>query len=350
MVCLTGLLMLSGGPSNPFTLLYLVHITLAATILTKRQTWLLGGLSVLCFALLFWIFSPVPELVLHHSPNGVDLHLIGMWISFTVAVLLVALYSARISSLLREHELSLLRMQQELARKDRLASLVTLAAGAAHELNTPLGTIAIVARELERLGSSTSPHGGIAEDSRLIRREVERCREILQRMSAHGAEPTGEAVQPVDITELLSAVRAQFTAEDIRVDVPPEPLPGIVIPRHAVQQALVALVRNGFEASSPMSPVTVSVRSAGGFVRFSIEDHGHGMSYETLRRVGEPFFTTKEPGKGMGLGLFLARTLAERLGGRLSFQSSAGTGTVALFELPVSLVPLPVDAQGAVCA
>ncbi|MBI3279885.1 MAG: HAMP domain-containing histidine kinase [Acidobacteria bacterium] len=347
MVCLTGLLMLGGGPSNPFTLLYLVHITLAATILKKRQTWLLGGLSTLCFALLFWIHRPVPQLEMHYRGEAGNLHLIGMWISFAVAVLLVALYSARISELLREHEEALLRMQEELAKKDRLASLVTLSAGAAHELNTPLSTIAVVAKELERFATNTFHDEAVAEDSRLIRREVERCREILSRMSVQGAEPAGQAVETVAMRELLKAVCSVFQPDRILVErAETDRLPSLAIPRHAVEQALVAVVKNAVDASPATSPVRISVRLVEGFAQFIVTDRGKGMSPETLRRIGEPFFTTKEPGKGMGLGTFLARTLAERLGGRLTFQSSETNGTTATLELPVSLKPQVASKDG----
>lgn len=330
-LCLTWLLMLSGGPSNPFTLLYLIHITLAATILTKRQTWMLGGLSTFCFALLFWIFRPVPELGLHHQD---DLHFLGMWVSFAVAVALVALYAAKISSLLRDHEDYLLRVQEDLARKDRLASLVTLAAGAAHELSTPLGTIAIVAKELERLAANAWLSPAIADDSRLIRQEVDRCREILQRMSADGAEPAGEASDILHPEEILNAVSDSFPRR-VRISASrSKALPALRIPRHAVIQALAALVKNGLEASSDQAPVELSATGVDGGVRFVIEDRGCGMSDETLRRVGEPFFTSKEPGKGMGLGVFLARTLAERLGGTLTFESARESGTRAVLDLP----------------
>jgi two-component system sensor histidine kinase RegB len=341
-LCLTGLLMLSGGPSNPFTLLYLVHITLAATILTNRQTWTLGGLSTFCFASLFWIYRPVPELGLHHQG---DLHFLGMWISFTVAVALVALYAAKISLLLRDHEEYLLRVQEELARKDRLASLVTLAAGAAHELSTPLGTIAIAAKELERLAGQASLSPAISEDSRLIRQEVSRCREILQRMSTEGAEPAGEASEIVPAEEILNAVGESFP-ERLNVSASrSRNLPALRIPRRAVIQALAALVKNGLEASPDHAKVELSAAALNGGVRFIIQDRGHGMSAETLRRVGEPFFTSKEPGKGMGLGVFLTRTLAERLGGALTFESESESGTRAIIDFPAELVVQNADAR-----
>ena len=346
-VCLTFLLMLSGGPTNPFSLLYLVHITLSAIILTKRWTWVLGALSTLCFGLLFRIYRPIPALDMHHPADGTNLHLTGMWIGFGVAAFLVALFSGKISELLRQHENSLLRMQFELAKRDRLASLGTLAAGAAHELNTPLGTIAVVARELELFATNTARDEAIAEDSRLIRTEVDRCREILWRMSVQGAQPAAQASESVDAGEILDDVCREIQQPDrLRVELASlgQAAP-LTIPRRAVAQALIALTRNALEASAPDSVVHVIARQSGEHFEFLVSDHGKGMSPNTLRRIGEPFFTTKEPGKGMGLGTFLVRTLAEQLGGRLTFESTPQTGTLATFELPLSPAPEAVHAE-----
>jgi two-component system, sensor histidine kinase RegB len=326
-LCLTFMLMLSGGPTNPFSLLYLVHITLSAIILTKRWTWALGALSTLCFGLLFLVYRPIPALEMHHPADGANLHLTGMWIGFGVAAFLVALFSGKISELLRQREESLLRMQTELAKRDRLASLGTLAAGAAHELNTPLATIAVVARELELFSTN------IAEDSRLIRTEVDRCREILWRMSVQGAQPAAQASESVEAGELLADVCREIQ-QPARLHIEVSSVP-LTVPRRAVAQALIALTRNALEAGAPDSAVRVIARRAGARFQFVVSDQGKGMSSETLRRVGEPFFTTKEPGRGMGLGTFLARSLAEQLGGCLRFESAPETGTRATFELPL---------------
>ncbi|HUB58928.1 MAG TPA: ATP-binding protein [Candidatus Micrarchaeia archaeon] len=337
--CLTALLMLSGGAANPFSVLYLVHITLAAIILKKNQAWLLGGLSVLCFGLLFVVYRPVAELEVHVRGKGPNFHLLGMWISFSAAVLLVALFSAKIAGLLSERESSLLAMQEELAKRDRLASLVTLAAGAAHELATPLGTIAVVAKELELYATKATANGAIVDDSRLIRSEVERCRAILSRMSVRGAEPAGEPLESVPIQSLLDELRNEFSPSmESQIEFPAMTQQATVkIPRNAVVQALAALVRNALDSSEPGVPIHVGVELAGDFARFAVKDSGLGMSLETLRRVGEPFFTTKDPSKGMGLGVFLVRTLAERLGGQLTFESSEGLGTTALLDIPLAL-------------
>ena len=341
-LCLTGILMLSGGPNNPFSLLYLVAITLSATILSKRQTWALGGLATVCFASLFWIYWPIPVLEMHRTEPGPNLHLIGMWVSFGAAAFLVAMFSGKISELLREREASLIQLQEELAKKDRLASLVTLAAGAAHELSTPLATIAVVAKEVERYAVQQTDEeseaiDSLAADSRLIRTEVERCRQILTRMSMEGAEPAGEASVPVQVGDLISTTLAEFgPSSRIRTKIADNAEGAtLVVPRRAVEQALVALIRNAVDASANRAMVTVSATVDGGLLQLLVEDAGSGMTEETLRHVGEPFFTTKEPGKGMGLGVFLVRTLAHRLGGGLTFESAAGRGTRVTFEVPL---------------
>ena len=307
-------------------------------ILNQRQTWALGLLASICFALLFWRYRPIPALEMHHHGEGVNVHLFGMWLGFGIAALLVAMFSGRISSLLRQHERSLLLMQDELARKDRLASLVTLAAGAAHELSTPLATIAVVANDLERYATRTLGDGALAEDSRLIRTEVERCRAILQRLSVEGAEPAGEAIENVRAGILIGAAQSAFaSASVLKVEASQEDLNSVLkVPRHAVQQALVALVKNAVEASPAGSPVSLATSRSPESIRFEVKDSGSGMSQEILRHAGEPFFTTKEPGRGMGLGIFLVRTLADRLGGRLTFDSEPAKGTRAVLELPLA--------------
>jgi len=337
-LCLTALLMLTGGPNNPFTLLYLVHITLSATILTQRQTWVLGVLACFCFASLFWVYRPIPQLEMHHRGTGVNLHLIGMWVGFALATLLVTMFSGKISALLHQHEESLLFMQEQLAKKDRLGALVTLAAGAAHELNTPLGTIAIAAKELEHYATNTVRDSAVAEDSRLIRAEVDRCCEILRRMSEHGAEPAGEAPEDTLISTLVEVVRRSFPGrETLRIAVSKETAGLLLrVPKHAVQQALIALVKNAFEASPASSPILLDVKHQSGSVYFEVRDRGVGIREDDLRHVGEPFFTTKEPGRGMGLGVFLVRTLANRLGGNLTVSSSPNQGTSATLQLPLT--------------
>jgi len=202
-LALTAVLALSGGPANPFTLLYLVQITLSAVVLSKAWTWFLGVLSILGFGFLFVAHVPLPILEGHHPAQGFSVHLFGMWIAFVAAALLITVLIGKVSEVLRHHELEVLRLQNQLGRQEKVASIATLAAGAAHELGTPLATIAIVAKELEIYAANSSPDKHVAAESQLIRAEVERCGRILHGMSAQGAEFVGETPAPVHLRELL---------------------------------------------------------------------------------------------------------------------------------------------------
>jgi two-component system, sensor histidine kinase RegB len=345
-LCLTVMLGVTGGPNNPFSLLYLVQITLSAVVLRKTWTWALGVLSTVCFGLLFFFHVPLAVLQTSHVSQGLSPHLVGMWIAFVIAAALITFFTGKVSDALRRREREVLDLQQQVAKHERLASLVTLAAGAAHELGTPLGTIAVVARELERYAETLSGDDTILEDAKLIRSEVERCRLILEQMSVAGAEPLGETARKIRVRDLLNRVRGGFPESQqayIVVEAPDEALTA-VMPEQATAQSIGALVQNALDANLEQRPVVLKAAGTSSELRISVQDQGHGMPDYVLRRIAEPFFTTKEPGKGMGLGTFLVRTFAERLGGRVLFESSSGQGTVVTLELPLNSSPRDVHA------
>jgi two-component system sensor histidine kinase RegB len=328
----SGLLYFTGGPVNPFSFLYLVPIALAAVTLPAVWTWMLVLLSLGCSAVLFTSSRPLP-LVGDHK-HHMDLHLRGMWLALGIAAAFIVYFLLRVRRALEASRL-------QAARQERLASLATLAAGAAHELATPLGTIAVVAKELEReieaRGREEARHA--IEDVRLVRQQVERCREILGRMRADAGEAVGEGFDAVPIAELVA--RAAATGEgggaaarpacrlDLEID---DRLTAarLAVPPRAMSQALGALVENARRASPPGAVVTVRVAPRGNQVSFAVTDRGAGIPPDVLKRVGEPFFTTRPVGQGMGLGVFLARTVAERLGGELLIASRPGETTATL--------------------
>jgi two-component system sensor histidine kinase RegB len=328
---LTALLGLTGGPMNPFSLLYLVQITLSAVVLGKAWTWALGALSTACFGLLF--LFPVPS---HQHEQGLSPHLIGMWLAFGIAAALITFFTGKIADALRTREQEILSLQEQVAKNERLASLVTLSAGAAHELGTPLATIAVVAKELERYAATES----VLEDAKLIRSEVERCRAILERMSARSAGPMGEVPDRVQLRDFFAGVLAQFPEPQralLNVELADETL-AAVLPVHATAQSVAALIQNALDANVARRPILITAASAGSDLRIRIQDQGEGMPVHVLRRIAEPFFTTKEPGQGMGLGTFLVRTFAQSLGGELRFDSIPGAGTTVTLELPHAAV------------
>jgi two-component system sensor histidine kinase RegB len=274
----------------------------------------------------------------HHVGPGSDLHLTGMWIGFAVAAFLIALFSGKISEELRARESQLLLLQDQLAAKQRLASLATLAAGAAHELSTPLATIAVVAKELEYFSTRVKQDTSVAEDSRLIRSEVERCRLILEAMSAQGAEFPGEAPARINVEDVIWRLRDQLPVPVLdRLSVKVGASVEMCVPVRALIQSLSALLKNAAQASE-QTPIFLEVASQGDRITFAVRDDGPGVPEEVLKRIGEPFFTTKPPGKGMGLGTFLVRAFAECVGGSLHFDSSPGRGTTALLEISTRVV------------
>ncbi len=342
-LCLTAMLALTGGPNNPFSLLYLVQIALSAVVLRKLWTWALGGLSTACFGLLFFVHVPLAVFEAHHPEKGLSPHLIGMWIAFVIAAALISFFTGKIADALRRREQEVLELQDQVARHERLASMVTLAAGAAHELGTPLGTIAVAARELERYAERIAANEAIREDAKLIRSEVDRCRVILERMSA---QPAGETPKPVRVADLVARVCEQFSApqrELLRIECE-DGTPDAVLPAQAAAQTLTALIQNALDANTGGRPIRLTARGSRSLLRSAVPDPGHGMTAAVLRRIAEPFFTTKEPGQGMGLGTFLARTFAQSLGGRVLFDSAPGQGTTATLELPLVSTPRGVHA------
>ena len=332
---LTVLLYFTGGPENPFAVLYVVHVAMATVVLGPGWAWAVVATAAACYAVIARWHRPL-------APPGALprwAEVLGEWAALLIVVGVLAYFIGRLVRALRTREQELSSVRERAALNERLASLTTLAAGAAHELGTPLGTIAVVAKELEltaRRGSAGGDVEALAEDAALIRQQVDRCREILERMRGDVAGRSSDEPGRCDPREVVEAAADQLLPEArgrLDVSVPPV-IPYAAAAPRAVQQAVSFLVNNAFDASPADRRVALSVRAADGRLTFEVRDAGTGMDAETLRRASEPFYTTKDPGRGMGLGLFLVRLVAERNGGRLEMDSAPGVGTTARLVLP----------------
>jgi two-component system sensor histidine kinase RegB len=336
---ITTMLLLAGGYANPFSMLYVVNVALAAMMLRPAWAWALAGTSLLAFGSLFWIGGAGGH---HLALPDIDheqllvLHMRGMWVALAISALLIVYIVQRVTRELEAREAELAAARSLGARREKIASLGTLAAGAAHELSTPLSVIAVVTRELQR---SLSDSPSAQDDLQLIKQQLTRCQDILQHMAAHAGENAGEPFVPFTLASWAQAAldglpgseRVRVRAE---VDLGAHEVQG---PAKALSRALRSLLKNALQASPPGAPVDLSFRVANGEVRAAVLDRGVGIAPEVLARVGEPFFTTKVPGEGMGLGLFLTRALAEQLGGALDLESATGKGTTATLRLPAAL-------------
>lgn len=317
---LTVILATSGGASNPLVSLYLVPVLVAALLLPGRWVWATYAATGLAYGSLFAL---APGAHLGHP--GMESHLTGMFAvhAATGPVVALALLQARRAAARAEDQERAARNLE--ARTERLTALATLAAGASHELATPLSTILVVTRELERRTTDAED----LEDLVLVREEVQRCRDILHQLSADAGQGMGETPTPV----VLQALLTETAGTDPRITVS-APEGRVLLPQRLVGQALRRMLGNARDASRPDDPITLTAQRHAQEVVFTVQDQGTGMDATVMDRAAEPFFTTKPVGEGSGLGLYFVHSVANRLGGKLCLVSTPGEGTTASLHLP----------------
>ncbi|MBB3209770.1 two-component system sensor histidine kinase RegB [Rhodopirellula rubra] len=376
LVTLTAMLYFSGGADNPFCFFYFVNLAVGGVMLQPVAAWALTGLAVLGYSVLLLESWPVRGLSVQTiDPSPVHLGELGMrdiasLLAFVACGTVITYFVARTSRQLRDREEDLRRSQSERADAMRLEGLTTLAAGAAHELATPLSTIDVACRELTRHLESVAKPESIDEDLRLIDGQLHMCRQILARMRSAAGDAVADQWNRTTLGELidttLDGIRDPHRVEilepagawvldpehetatvdsrggeiagggEIDLDTPAWERQPMWLPEEAVAQAIRNLIHNALDASGADETVTVQAERNGKEVTLRVVDQGHGMSSDVVDRAGDPFFTTKEPGRGIGLGLFLTRNVITRLGGRLSFDSVPGEGTTATVALPLA--------------
>lgn len=326
----TAVFALSGGPFNPFTSLYLVSVVLAALLLARWRRWLVFAGALGAFGALFAVerFAAQRWELPGHSET-MRLHLNGMWVSFVLTGGFVVYFVQQLLEALLAREAKLTEVKRRVAQHEKMTAVTTLAAGAAHELATPLGTIAVANTEMRRALEHCEVPMSVREDAALVTTQLERCRRILDTLSARTGLASAQNLGRFGVAEWLAeALQGLPNQERIRT----RQLPNIEVhgPRFALVQAMRNLVKNALEHSR--SAVSVEVIDEGPTLVMVVEDDGPSPDTQLMSRWGEPFFTTKQAG-GMGLGVFLARVVAEQLGGSLSFSALEGSGTKARFEV-----------------
>jgi two-component system sensor histidine kinase RegB len=340
---LGGVLYFSGGPANPLVSLLLLPLIVAATVLRQSHAWIVAAMSAGCYSLLVFFHEPLEQHVHydeafgHGSEDvGFDLHLSGMWLTFMLSAFLVAIFLTRMAQSLRRRDQALAQAREEALRNERIVALGALAAGAAHELATPLGNLVMLADELARRHADDPDS---TEDLADLKAQVAICKGILGDMvaAAGGTRAEGGRLQAADefIDEVHAkwqlirpAARLVFRWEGRR------PAPAIVTEQTYVQ-ALLNLLNNAADAA-PDQAVEVEARCEASELRIEIRDRGPGLTAEVLARAGEAFFTTKAPGSGLGIGLFLANATIERAGGTVRLHNRDGGGAVTVVTLPLA--------------
>jgi two-component system sensor histidine kinase RegB len=323
-VQLSALLFLTGGLQNPFSLLVLAPVTVSATILSLRSTILLALFVALAISVLALFHEPLPWT----RPGFAlpSLYLWGLWSALTFATGFIAIYVSRVAAEARSMEAALTETRIALAREQRLSALGSLAAAVAHELGSPLGTIAVVARELEL---DVPPDSPLRPDIELLASETMRCRDILAQLSqAREDEDAGSPFQTPPLSALVEEVIGQHDAALVPVELVRQPEGGTAEPKVARQpemlHGLANLIQNAVQFARTRVVVTIAWSSRE--VSITVEDDGPGFSAAVLARLGEPYISSRTGSAGhMGLGVFIAQTLLSRIGARIAF-GNAGDG------------------------
>ena len=335
---LTAMLYFSGGANNPFSVFFIAQVALAAILIGERWTWILALLSSVFYGALFFFYVEIPVLSSHggHGGHSFSIHLQGMWVAFAILAATQAFFFTKIVRALKEREMALRELSIRAERSERLASVTALAANAAHELNTPLSSIKLTAGEIVEKLNRVSGVDAAKSDAALILSEVTRCGAILSRLRQEAGDLEGQIKEEIPLEVIGMDLKKRFYgkgAERIQIDESALNL-SLRAPKRPLSEALGALVKNGLEAA-PAGVVTIFAKRDKLTQEILIKDSGPGINKEILPRIGEPFFTTKEGGRGLGLGVFLARSFIEKLGGELILQSDSGAGTSAIMKFPV---------------
>jgi two-component system sensor histidine kinase RegB len=316
---LFGLLYCTGGATNPFAPLFILQVIIAAITLTPLYTWLAAALTIVFYTVLMQYHMDVPSLM-HHGMmmdmgNAMfSLHVQGMWLSFVILAVIVAWFVVRMNVTIR-------RQDALLAEAEKMAAIGTLAANAAHELGTPLATLSILAED-------AGPNGP------MFREQLQRCKQILSRITAAGGVMRAQGGAPIALDTFLRGIVEHWQQDNpavaLGVSIQQGSAPRI-LGEYGLSQAISNLLDNAADASP--EAVRIDAAWTQQALTLAIADKGSGLPQVIARTVGEAGVTTKPD--GLGLGLFLARSVIHRMEGTLDLLQPASGGVTARIVLPL---------------
>lgn len=322
----SALLYYSGGSTNPFVSYYLVPLTIAAATLPWLYSMVLSGLALAGYTLMLVWYDPVIV-----SPEDRTTMLVyGMWLSFTLAAALITFFVARMAEQLRRQEQYQAQRREESMRDQQLLAVATQAAGAAHELGTPLATMSVLLKELRQ--EYNEPQ--LNEDLTLLQSQVQLCKESLRQLVRAAEADRRQAILEQTVREWVESVLQRWhlmrPEATYRFHCMGKGSPPRIMPPADLGQSLLNLLNNATDASPDNLDVRLDWDAQ--WVTLTIRDHGAGVPLAIAEQIGRPFITTK--GKGFGLGLFLSQASVTRAGGTVKLYNHEDGGTLTELRLP----------------
>ncbi len=336
-VQLAVLLYLTGGLENPFALLFLVPVTISATILSLRSTVALGLLGVVAVTVLGLVFQPLPW-----GAGGLVLptvYIAGTWAAIVLGICFLSIYAWQVAAETRRMSDALGATQLALARAQQLSALGGLAAAAAHELGTPLGTIVLVAKEIAR---ELPPTSLLAEDISLLVDQAERCRDILTRLS-HRPEKAEDAFAYLPLTALVDMAASPCRRDTTELTITPvsDGAPPIIGRQPEILHGLGNLIQNALDFAR--AEVVIALAWDVNWIRILVRDDGPGIRPEIIGALGDPYITSRADQGGMGLGVFIAKTLLEHTGAQVTFANPPSGGCEVAIQWRRGIVEAPPE-------
>lgn len=330
-IALSALMYVTGGASNPFISYYLVPICIAATILPMAMTWAIGLLAIAAYTTLLFFYIPVEGLQPHHGSTLINLHVVGMLVNFVLSAGLIIYFVMRMAGALKTQEAELIAQKEEQMQDEHVLAIATLAAGAAHELGTPLNTMGLL---IEDDGNKSEPKTLNHHELDILRQQIDRCQKTLQSLvnAANIIEKPVHSTAVVDyVDDLLDTWLLIRPDVDPEIDIDAES-PAIRACFHPViRQSLQNLLNNAADASP--EHLKISVRWDRNQLHLDIRDHGPGLTATQTEKLGRPQRSRKAG--GLGLGLFLTKSSLNRHGGEVRLSNAEGGGLLTEVRLPL---------------
>jgi two-component system sensor histidine kinase RegB len=338
---LTAQLHFSGGATNPFAFLFLLQVILGAVLLSPGSTWFMVGVTSACFVGLS-LFSP-PLLLAPAPQEGLASRYVqGLLICFLLNASLLTVFIKRINLNLRAREARLADLRQRAAEEEHIVRMGLLASGAAHELGTPLSTLAVILGDWQHMPAFTN-HPELAQELAEMQAQVQRCKRIVSGILLSAGEARGEVVQRTTVCRFLDGLVEEWRARHPQPTLVYDNRFGQDLPMvsdSALQQMICNVLDNAFEASPHWIHVELS-RDAG-WLLLSVSDAGPGFAPAMLAPLGKPYQSSKGRAGG-GLGLFLAVNVARTLGGRVQARNRSEGGACVSLSLPLAAITLSPD-------